>query len=963
LFSWLSTFTQTARLASLDAAAAGYTLSTNGDQRYVDLLTGREQDVLHLLAQGKSNRELAEALVLSLNTVKWYARQVYAKLGVANREDAVARARELGLLAEAAPALQHTLPAAATPLIGRERELAEVQELLDGDARLISLVGPGGIGKTHLALEAARKHAGFFTDGAAFANLAPLRSAEGIVPALAQVLRFKPAGGAGERRDARQQLLDYLRDKALLLVLDNFEHLQAGAALLSDILAAAPQVTLLVTSRERLMLRVEHVYALQGLAFSDWQTVEEAQEAPAVRLFVHYGRRVRPGFALRAEELEALQQLVQLVAGMPLALILASAWLELLSPSEIASEIARNLDFLAADYRDMPARQRSVRAVFETTWARLEEREQQLFAALSVFRGGFTLEAAREVAGSSLRDLLGLVNRSLLARGEEGRFEVHELLGQFSAEELARSPVAVEAIRDRHSDYYLAFLEEHEPLLKGMGAEAALKALALDIDNIHAAWDWAVTRQKFALLGAGAFSLAEFSRATGRYGEGLAAFSRAIEPLRRRVSQMAPAGPADLSALVILLIWQCRLQIPVGAFDKAIALCNEALSLLERPELEETDTQRERALALLQVAPAYFLQDRSVEAEQLVNESISLLGAAGPSLEMATAFEWLGGIGLRLAYLDQAGDYFRQAMEMYGALGDHRNKAKMQFWLGYALHPLGTWDGAEQAMWEGITAVRDLDQEFAAMQMTLFAEALIHRGKFEQGQATTVESMKQHKALGERNWFAMSVRVWCEAALHLGNYEDVLDQIPMVLETSRADGISMSLGMSQVLFGCAYLAQGQLDSARGQLEEGAHTLRQIASRDYLCLALPALACTCTIEGELSQASKAILETTKTALELGAALFLAPGLAAAALLLRAKGEVERAVELYALACREPYVANSRWYDDLVGHELHAAAASLPPGIADAAQQRGQQLDMWQTAAQLLVELEVTVTSEE
>jgi tetratricopeptide (TPR) repeat protein len=473
----------------------------------------------------------------------------------------------------------------------------------------------------------------------------------------------------------------------------------------------------------------------------------------------------------------------------------------------------------------------------------------------------------------------------------------------------------------------------------------------------------AVTRQKFALLGAGVFSLAEFSRAAGRYGECLAAFSRAIEPLRRKVSQVATADLADLSALVVLLTWQSRLQIPVGAFDRAIALCQEALSLLDRPELQDTDTRHQRALALLQVAPAFFLQDRGVEAEQLLNESISLLNAAGPSWEMATAFEWLGGVALRLANFEQAGDYFRQAMEMYGALGDQRNKAKMQFWLGYALHPLGTWDEAEQAMWDGINAVRDLDQEFVAMQMTLLAETLILRGKFEQGQATTLASMKQHEALGERLWLAQSVLYWCEAALHLGNYEDVFDRIPTVLEIFRADGIPMSLGMSQLLFGCAYLAQGQLDRARGQLEEGAHILRQIASRDYLCLALPALAYTYTIQGDLSQASKAILETIKTALELEAALYMAPGLAAAALLLRSKEEVERAVELYALACREPYVANSRWYYDVVGRELQAAAASLPPDFADSAQERGWKLDMWQTAAQLLTELEMRVTSEE
>ncbi|HZD10750.1 MAG TPA: LuxR C-terminal-related transcriptional regulator, partial [Candidatus Binatia bacterium] len=395
-------------------------MSSDEGKRLIEPLTQRERDILLLLAQGKSNREMAEALVLSVHTVKWYNRQVFGKLGVANREEAGARARALGLVTDEKQGERRAKNLApTTPLIGREAELRELKEIiLHSSSRLVSIVGPGGIGKTHLAMEATQEMASCFAGGAAFAGLAPLETWEGIVPALAQALDFKPVADPGERRSERQQLLDYLQDKELLLLLDNFEHLLDGAPLLVEILAASPRSKLLVTSRERLKLQAERVYPIRGLAFSRWTTVDEARRDPAVRLFVQRGQQVRAGFALRAGHLGSLQRILQSVQGMPLAIILAAAWLDVFRPVEIAAELERSLDFLEAGFQDLPPRQRSMRAVFDSTWARLSERDRALFAALSVFRGGFSVAAVMTVAGAEPRDLRRLVGRSLLEHSE-----------------------------------------------------------------------------------------------------------------------------------------------------------------------------------------------------------------------------------------------------------------------------------------------------------------------------------------------------------------------------------------------------------------------------------------------------------------------------------------------------------------------------------------------------------------
>ncbi|HXQ38643.1 MAG TPA: helix-turn-helix domain-containing protein, partial [Anaerolineales bacterium] len=303
----------------------------------------------------------------------------------------------------------YNLPHAAAPFVNRTTEIAEItQRLNNPNCRLLTLIGPGGIGKTRLAMRVAANCVEQFDDGVYFASLHPLASPEFILSAIIDVVSPQSRSGS----DLKHQLLQYLREKALLLVLDNFEHLLEGADTLTEILEAAPNVKLLVTSREALNLQGEWRYAVPGLEYPETTATEQAEAYSAVELFVERARQVRGDLAL-VDEQAAVVRVCRLVEGMPLALELAAAWTRILPTDEIASEIQRNLDFLSTSLRDVPQRHQSITAVFEQTWGRLTEEERRVFSALSVFSGGFRREAAEAVAGVSIRVLSDLVDKSL----------------------------------------------------------------------------------------------------------------------------------------------------------------------------------------------------------------------------------------------------------------------------------------------------------------------------------------------------------------------------------------------------------------------------------------------------------------------------------------------------------------------------------------------------------------------
>jgi predicted ATPase/DNA-binding SARP family transcriptional activator len=430
--------------------------------------------------------------------------------------------------ASAAP--RHNLPAPLTPFVGREHELAALVALREApETRLLTLVGAGGMGKTRLAIELARASLDTYADGVFFVALAPLATASALPTAVAQAIDITIHSG-----DPAAGLVRFLRDKHMLLVLDNFEHLRDGAGLVVDILEAAPRVQILATSRERLKVRGEHLFVVEGLPYTPAHTALADIEVPAARLFAQSARRSLPSFQLDDLNLPDVQRICRLVQGMPLGLELAAAWVELLPLHEIAEEIARSAGFLAADWADAPERQRSMRAVFEWSWRLLNDAEQQLFRRLAVFHGPFRREAAEAVVGASLGVLASLVHKSLLRRTDvgatqAGRYEIHELLRQFAAEQLAALPEEQTTIQERHSSFYLAFVAQRELRLARHEPQEAAAEIRGEIDNVRQAWAWAARERRLEDLDRSAGGLWQFIFLTGLAGEGESAFGLAVE--------------------------------------------------------------------------------------------------------------------------------------------------------------------------------------------------------------------------------------------------------------------------------------------------------------------------------------------------------------------------------------------------------------------------------------------------
>ncbi len=451
------------------------------------------------------------------------------------------------------------------PFVGRTRELEDVRvRLTNPECRLITITGPGGSGKTRLAVEVARQAEASFPHNTVFVGLQSLADTTLLVPAIARAVGLSFYGA----EDPSTQLFHFLRSKSLLLILDNFEHLLDGSTLVSDILARADGVKILVTSREALNLQEEWLYPLKGMDTPPSVYSAPPEDYEAIQLFLYHARRMQPNFELK-DTYEAVIRICKIAEGLPLAIELAASWLKGLSAAQIATEMQCNLDFLATTTRNVEERHRSLRAVFDQSWKLLCDDERLIFARLTVFRGGFDRAAAEQVAGATLPMLMSLVEKSLIKKQPSDRWDIHELLRQYGEEKLEDFGL-LESTHEAHSRYFAVFMHDRQPGLEGPEQLEVLDLIERDFENIRMAWTWAIEHHNNLEIDQMTNSLYHFGFVRSRFRETLELFQQALSQ---------PVTNPRLMGRLLLRRWGFFHWLSQHDYQDALDSINEALEI------------------------------------------------------------------------------------------------------------------------------------------------------------------------------------------------------------------------------------------------------------------------------------------------------------------------------------------------------------------------------------------------
>lgn len=451
------------------------------------------------------------------------------ELGVEPEQETVHLYEQIqqGTLTVAAPSVPHNLPATTTELISRDDYLAQITDLLGQDGcRLLTLVGPGGIGKTRLATEAAWQQLDAFIDGVYFVQLAPVIKSGLIANTIADTLNIQVQG----YQSIEEAVIQHLKAREVLLVLDNFEHLLDGAGFIANLLAGADGVKIIATARERLNLHEEWLINVDSLPYPPADITEPQQIVTyaAVQLFEQAAKRMRPEFKV-TDNATAVAGICRIAGGMPLAIELAASWTRMMSCAEIEQHLKQGLDILTTSTRNLPERHRSVRNVFESSWSLLNEGEQDAFRKLAVFRGSFDQTAAATIAGTSLFHLSSLVDKSMIA-ARDGRYAIHELLRQFADSKLAAFPEQHDATQRAFAHYYATLAHQRGRRLESIHRTPYPEMMA-EIDNIRAAWRHAVEHKDGDLMDQFFEFFYNLYDLQNRYQEGLTIAEEAMEAL------------------------------------------------------------------------------------------------------------------------------------------------------------------------------------------------------------------------------------------------------------------------------------------------------------------------------------------------------------------------------------------------------------------------------------------------
>ena len=668
-------------------------MSDSQAQEWVESFSPRELEVLRSISNGMSNREIAQELYLSIETVKWYIKQIFMKLGVKNRTQAANKAAELNLLGSEGAlssvdksALLGNLPAQLTQLVGREKETSEITELLKNN-RLVVLTGAGGSGKTRLAMKVGEKLKADYRDGVWLVELANIREPSLVSHSIANVLNIT------ERTDAvlDHVLKSFLSRRHLLLLIDNLEHLLECTPLIGELLAAAPQLSVIGTSRERLHIYGEQEYPVSPLNLPDSfgnKTHSDLRHVESIVLFIKRARAVQPTLALDDEALEDLARICVQLDGLPLAIELCAPMVKVFPLKVIADRIERSLDAIPAGPRDMPTRQRTLRDTIRWSYDLLEENEKHLFERLAVFNGGGTLQAVEKICGDGISGNVGnilssLVNKNLvLAREREDReihFEMLETIRQYGREKLLASGEA-EGIADHHAEYFMDLAKQGAVKLRGPEQYIWTDRFVTMHNNMRAALNWITEKGGTETALQFVNALFEFWLRHSDYEEARQWYSRILALPN---AQQYPESYLKAFNHLTMTYWL------LSKLKEARTFAEQAL-ILSRSQTSKVNT----AVALLNLGVILISQEQPDMAENYLEEAEAICQEYNYEWELARAHMLLGTAQRNQNQYTSARSNLSEAFSLFKKYGDIFFQCTVQWIIGHLEVKQGSLDKA-----------------------------------------------------------------------------------------------------------------------------------------------------------------------------------------------------------------------------------------------------------------------------
>lgn len=769
----------------------------------------------------------------------------------------------------------HNLGAPLTRFVGRAAEMSALMEHLRSE-RLVTLTGLGGMGKTRMALQAAwacvKEHPDWFPDGVFFVPLGAVYTADVLVFSIAETLQMPYFGGS----DLTKQLLNFLRARHTLLVLDNFEQLTEAADLLVELLEQAAGLKLLVTSRERLNVYGEWAFPLGGLGLPRGDSLSDAEAAEAVDLFTQSARRVSPDFALNAQTAPDVARICRAVQGHPLALELAGAWMRAMRCDEVAEAIERDLDFLSADWDLGSAR--SLRATIGHSWEMLDLPERRAFMRLSAFVGPFGREAARAVADASTGMLTALVSKSFLTwSSQRGVYDIHPLLRRFGAEKLAADSARQQETLGRFCAYWMDFLRERADAIVGAEQPRILREIVEMYDNIRAAWDWAVENRDVAQLERGAQGLFAFCDARSLLTEGEAALGRAIESLQGQASE----GEAGSALIARLKARRAALLFRMGKGPEARDILQESIETLAEPG--------ELAFCLNKLGYVLIFLGKHTEALQVVERARAL------GQDEAENQFLLGRIADRQGHPQQAETHYQVARQLHAAQGNRRSEAISIHALGMKLVDKGEHSAGMSMHLQALEMFRALgDLYWEGVMYDELGYVCREQGLYSQSQAYREQALALARQIGDMLGQARALNNLGTTRMYLGDYAAAQEYLNQALPLFRAMGRKLGEAVALMNLGNLLHELGREEEASLRAQESLEIVRPMQDGMYEAYALTTLGDAALGLGALEEAESAYLQAYQLRQQLDQQHLAAESLAGLALARLRRGFLRQAL---------------------------------------------------------------------